>query len=191
MEDEEHMEENEGEILLAPEKEEGRIEEAEKPSSEGELAEQKDRYLRLYAEFENFKRRVQRDKEDLVKYSKEEVLYNLLPVIDNLEMALGHSGDGPSDALVKGVEITLREFQRVTEKFGLAPIYALDKPFDPALHHAMTVAERDDVDDMTVVEEFRKGYMFGDKVLRPSLVAVSKRSAVEKETKTNIETEED
>jgi molecular chaperone GrpE len=187
LKDEEMVERQEGEVLAAADKQEAGKD--EKSPADAELAEMKDRYLRLYAEFENFKKRSQREKEDLSKYSKEEVLYHLLPVIDNLEMALKHSGDGLSEGLVKGVEITLREFQRVTEKFGLTPISAMDKPFDPALHHAMTVVERPDLEDKTVVEEFRKGYMFGDKVLRPSLVAVSRKTASETETEIEINEE--
>jgi molecular chaperone GrpE len=187
LEDEELIERKEGEVLAATDREEAGTD--EKTPADAELAEMKDKYLRLYAEFENFKKRSQRDKEDLSRYSKEEVLYHLLPVIDNLEMALKHSGDNLSQGLVKGVEITLREFQRVTEKFGLTPISAMDKPFDPALHHAMTVVERPDLEDKTVVEEFRKGYMFGDKVLRPSLVAVSKKAESDTETKIKINKE--
>jgi len=90
-------------------------------------------------------------------------------------MALKHSGENVSEGLVKGVEMTLREFQRITEKFGLTPIDAVGRPFDPSLHHAMSQVERDDVEDKTIVQEFRKGYMYGDKVLRASLVAVSKK----------------
>lgn len=144
------------------------------PTAEAELAELKDRYLRHLAEFENYKKRIQKDKEELIKYGNESLLYELLPVIDNLEMALKHSDHNTSDGLVKGVEITLREFQRVMEKFGVTPIPAIGKPFDPALHHAMSQVERTDVEDQTVVEEMRRGYMLGDKVLRASMVSVSK-----------------
>ncbi|MEK6583183.1 MAG: nucleotide exchange factor GrpE [Nitrospirota bacterium] len=150
-----------------------------------ELNDQKDKYLRLYAEFENYKKRVARDKEELVKYGNESLLYELLPVLDNLEMALKHASNDVDDVsaeyqprmagLVQGVEITLREFLKVIDKFGLTPIIAINRIFDPSLHHAMTQVERDDVDEHTVVEEFRKGYMLRDKVLRPSLVAVSKK----------------
>ena len=141
---------------------------------EAELAEVKDRYVRLYAEFENYKKRVKKEKEDLVKCGNEDLLYEILPVIDNLETALQHSADGSSEGLVKGVEMTFRELLRVLGKFGLAPISALGKPFDPSMHHAMSMIERPDVEEKTVVEEFRKGYMYGDKVLRPSLVVVSR-----------------
>lgn len=187
------IEKKEGEILITGETEEGKekTEEAEreKKPSENELAELREKHLRLYAEFENYKRRVQREKEDLIRYSNEEILFNLLPVIDNLEMALKHSADSLSENLIKGVENTLREFQRVLEKFGLAPIQALGEPFDPSVHHAMSVMERADVEDKTVVEEFRKGYMFGEKVLRPSLVAVSRKPDTETETEEEIKEE--
>ena len=154
-----------------------------------ELEDTKNKYLRLYAEFENYKRRIQKDREELVRYGNESLLHDMLPVMDNLEMALKHSTDKVSHGLVKGVEITLREFQRVVEKYGLTPVPALGKPFDPSVHHAMTQVERADVADKTVVEEFRRGYLLGDKVLRPSLVAVSKRSSCDTETETNVDTD--
>lgn len=144
-----------------------------------ELLEMKDKYLRLYAEFENYKKRVTKDKEDLVKYGYENLLYDLLPVIDNLDMALQHASNDVSSGLVQGVEITLKELRKTLEKFGLAPIEAIGKPFDPLVHHAMTQVERDDVDEKTIVEEYRKGYRLRDKVLRPSLVAVSKKTVPE------------
>ena len=182
MQNEELTEKQEGETPLPPEPEKG----GEKQPLQEDLAELNDKYLRLYAEFENYRKRVQKEKEDLVKYSNEDFLYHLLPVIDNLEMALKHSTDNVSEPLVKGVEITLREFQRVTEKFGLIPIPATGKPFDPSVHHAMSQVERADMEDKTVVEEFRKGYMFNGKVLRPSMVAVSKRPGDRSETKIKI-----
>ena len=182
MENEEVTEKQEGETPLPTDSEKG----GEKQPLQESLAELNDKYLRLYAEFDNYKKRVQREKEDLIKYSNEDILYHLLPVMDNLEMALKHSADSVSEGLVKGVEITLREFQRVTEKFGLVPIPAAGKPFDPSVHHAMSQVESTDMEDKTVVEEFRKGYTFCGKVLRPSLVAVSKRPADEIEAKTTI-----
>ena len=140
-----------------------------------ELQEINDKYVRLYAEFENYKKRINKDKEELVRYGNESLIFELLPVIDNLEMALKHSSHDLNTGIVQGVEITLKELQRVLEKFGLSPIDASGKPFDPAVHHAITQVERDDVAEKTLVEEFRKGYILWDKVLRPSLVAVSKK----------------
>ncbi|MFZ3122871.1 MAG: nucleotide exchange factor GrpE [Thermodesulfovibrionales bacterium] len=163
---------------------------------EEELGQEKDRYLRLYAEFDNYKKRVARDREELIKYGNESLLYELLPVIDNLEMAMKHSSNDTSAGLAQGVEITLKEFLKVIDKFGLSPIDASGKMFDPSLHHAMTQVERDDMDENMVVEEFRKGYMFSEKVLRPSLVAVSKKTvrsdSVSEETLTlNTDTDTD
>ncbi|MGO9613322.1 MAG: nucleotide exchange factor GrpE [Dissulfurispiraceae bacterium] len=141
------------------------------------LEEMKDKYLRLYAEFENYKKKTLKDKDDLVRYTNESLIYELLIVLDNLEMALKHATEGGTDvlgALIKGVENTLRELNRVLEKNGLKAIDALDKTFDPAFHHAMAQIEKADVQGNTVIEEFRKGYLYREKVIRPSLVAVSK-----------------
>jgi len=154
------------------------IEEAnvdEKERLIAEIKEINDKYLRLYAEFENYKKRVNKDKEELIKYGNENLLYSLLPVIDNLEMALKHSSDEVTAGLIQGVEITLKELLRTLDKFGLTPIEANGKPFDPAIHHAMSVVEREDIEENIVVEELRKGYVFRDKVLRAPLVAVSKK----------------
>jgi len=153
----------------------------EKERLTAELKETNDKYLRLYAEFENYKKKVNKDKEELVKYGNEKLIYELLPVIDNLEMALEHSKNEASEGIVQGVEITLKELMRILQKFELTPINSMGKPFDPAIHHAMTLVERDDIEENIVVEEFRKGYMFRDKVIRASLVGVSKKPVKSKE----------
>jgi molecular chaperone GrpE len=101
-------------------------------------------------------------------------------------MALQHASNDVSSGLLQGVEITLKELKRTLEKFGLTEVEAMGKPFDPVVHHAMSQAERDDVDEMTVVEEFRKGYRLKDKVLRPSLVSVSKKPVSTKEDEEDI-----
>lgn len=141
---------------------------------EDELKLQKEKYLRLYAEFENYKKRIYKDKEELLNYGNEVLLYELLPVIDNLELALKHSTPEAA-GLAQGVEITLKEFLKVIEKFGVKAVMAFGERFNPELHHAMTQVQRDDVDENIVVEEYRKGYRMRDKTLRPSLVAVSKK----------------
>jgi molecular chaperone GrpE len=140
-----------------------------------ELKEANDKYLRLYAEFDNYRKRVNKDKEELVRYGNERLLYELLPFIDHLEMALKHASNETSSGLVEGVEITLKGLRKTLEKFGLTEIEAEGKPFNPSMHHAMLQVEREDVDENMVVEELRKGYMLKDKVLRASLVAVSKK----------------
>jgi molecular chaperone GrpE len=192
MEDEKTVEEESPEGQSIPIDEAPPEAEAQAPSeavaAEGEVepeaalaervAEMNDKYVRLYAEFENYRKRVQKDREELSRYAFETVFHELLPTLDNLEIALQHAGGETSDGLVKGVEASLREMRRTLEKFGLTPIEALWKPFDPAYHHAMTRVERADVEENTVVEEFRKGYMYRDRVLRASLVAVSYRPSV-------------
>jgi molecular chaperone GrpE len=147
----------------------------EKERLTAELQEINDKYLRLYAEFENYKKRVNKDKEEILKYGNEKLILEILPIIDNLELALKHASDNINEGLIQGVEITLKELNKALEKFGLRVIEADGKPFDPSLHHAMMQVDRDDIEENTIVEEFRKGYMLEDKVLRPSYVAVSKR----------------
>lgn len=131
------------------------------------------KYLRLYADFENYRKRVNRDKEELVRYGNETLLYELLPILDNLELALRHTTDETNAGIVQGVEMTQKELLRTLEKFGLTKIESVNKVFDPAVHHAMARVERDDIEEEMVAEELRAGYLYRDKVLRPSLVMVS------------------
>ncbi len=158
--------------------ESGETEKGPRSSIKNELDEVNDKYLRLYAEFENYRKRMIKEKEDLHKYGSESVVYELLPVIDNLELALSHVKSDTEDSLVQGVNMTLKELKRTLGKFGLSKIESQGKPFDPQYHHAMAQIERDDVEEKTVVEEFRKGYIFKDRVMRPSLVSVSKKPGI-------------
>lgn len=159
----------------ATEDEEAALQEKQEGTKEGTatLDELNNKYLRLYAEFDNYRKRVNREKEDLIKYGNESLLYELLPAIDHLELALKHCAGETATGLIQGVEITLKELQRTLEKFGLTRIEAVGKPFDPAVHHAMTQVEREDLEEKMVAEEMRAGYKYRDKVLRPALVSVS------------------
>ena len=149
--------------------------EPEEPKTRGksEIEELNNKYLRLYAEFDNYRRRVNRDKEEQAKYGNESLVYELLPIIDSLELALKHASEQLQTGLVQGVEMTLKELQRTLEKFGVSKIEAAGKKFDPSIHHAMVQVEREDLEEKMVAEELRTGYLYRDKVLRPSLVAVS------------------
>ena len=151
--------------------------EPEEPKTRGksEIEELNNKYLRLYAEFDNYRRRVNRDKEEQAKYGNESLVYELLPIIDSLELALKHASEQLQTGLVQGVEMTLKELQRTLEKFGVSKIEAAGKKFDPSIHHAMVQVEREDLEEKMVAEELRTGYLYRDKVLRPSLVAVSVR----------------
>ncbi len=149
------------------------------------LEEANDKYIRLYADFENYKKVTAKNREDLLKYANEDIMTDILTVIDHLELALQHStGDETSSSLAEGVELTLKELKGILEKHGLVRIDAMGKPFDPAVHHAMSQIETEDAEEDTVVKEFRKGYMLKDRVLRAPLVGVAKK-------KTAADTEEE
>ena len=135
-----------------------------------------DRYLRLQAEFENFRKRLQKEKVDFMKYAVEGVFRNLLPVIDNFELAL-ESAEKASDirGLSEGVKLIHMQFLDVLQKEGLACFSSLGEPFDPQKHEAVMRIESDDHHENTVMEEIKKGYYLNDRLLRPALVAVSKK----------------
>lgn len=141
----------------------------------------RDKYTRLYAEFENYKKRMAKDKTELIRYGNESLIADILPSIDNLETAIEHAGDDVPKGLVQGIENSLKELARTLEKFGLKPIEALGEAFNPEVHHAVAQVERTDLEDKTVAEEMRKGYMYGDKVIRASMVVVSRRPDEETE----------
>ncbi len=159
---------SEGVELKAEEIASGEIEGLEK-----ELSELKDKYVRLYADFENYKKRVMREKEELLKYGNESLMSELITVVDHLELAIQHSKDS-TEGIVEGVDITLKEMQNILKKYGISKIEALGEPFNPQLHHAMAQIESEGHENM-VVEEFRKGYFFNDRLLRPAYVGVSKK----------------
>jgi molecular chaperone GrpE len=138
------------------------------------LAEANDKFVRLYADFENFKKISVRNREELLKYANEDLLSDILTVIDHLELALQHSsGKESSSSLAEGVELTLKELKNVLEKQGLVTIEALGKPFDPKVHHAMSQIESESEKENTVIKEFRKGYMLKERVLRAAMVGVA------------------
>ncbi|HYQ48432.1 MAG TPA: nucleotide exchange factor GrpE [Thermodesulfovibrionales bacterium] len=166
---EENFDEDDLELVDEP----AAAEQAGAPARNAEAEELNNKYLRLYADFENYRKRVNKDREDLVRYGNESLLYELLPAIDNLELAMKHASGDVNSGLVQGVEVTLKELQRTLEKFGLTRIEAEGRQFDPAVHHAMSRVERTDIPEQMVAQEFRAGYRYRDKVLRPSLVAVS------------------
>jgi len=142
-----------------------------------EKKEAHERYLRTYAEFENYKKRVTKDQRDQSRYANEQLLKALLPVLDNLARAIGHAKEsGHLDKLVEGLELTQKEFVSVLNKFGVSAIESLGQPFDPVHHQAMLQVETDEQEENTVVEEFEKGYLLHDRVLRPALVSVAKNT---------------
>lgn len=145
----------------------------------GDLAREKqdlqDRLLRIAADFDNYKKRMIRERENSFKYAEEALLKELLPSIDNLERALAHDGDGDeTKAMRVGVDLTLKALLAATAKFGLTPIDSVGQPFDPNLHEALAMEENAEFPAQTVLREFEKGYYYKDRLLRAAKVVVAK-----------------
>ena len=147
---------------------------------QAEAAKNWDLYLRERAELENFRKRTQRDKEEFRLFTRKELLLEVLPVLDNLERALEHAGQGgEGQGLVAGVTMTVAQFRKVVEDLGARPMVTVGTPFDPALHQAMAQQETTEQPSGTVISEYQKGYLLHDRLLRPALVVVAKAPAGE------------
>ena len=133
-----------------------------------------DRLLRTAAEFDNYRKRMDRERRDLAEYTAGEVMKELLPIIDNLERALQASA--PDDPLRKGVELTQRQMLDMLRKRGVTPIEALGADFDPNFHQAVIHEESTEHREGEVMEELQRGYVVGDRLLRPAMVKVAKRA---------------
>lgn len=132
-------------------------------------------YLRAQADIENIIKRNKKDKEEWIKYSNEKLIKELLPVIDNLEKAISHSNDENSlPALREGVELTLKGLKDTLEKSGLEQIVSLGKPFDPNFHHAISEQEDQNTEAGVIINEFQKGYILNQRLIRPAMVVISK-----------------
>ncbi|MDK2820905.1 MAG: molecular chaperone GrpE [Clostridia bacterium] len=147
--------------------------ELEKKTSE--LADLQQRYIRLQADFDNYRKRVRREQQEITNRATIDLVSNLLTVLDNLERALAAvNGNVENDNLATGVEMTLRQFKDILGKEGLTPIEALGQPFNPDLHEAIAREETNDEEKVNmVVEEFRQGYTLKGKLLRPAMVKVA------------------
>ncbi len=135
-----------------------------------ELANLQEQYTRMLAEYANYKRRTEQEKESIGQFAKSEVLRELLPCLDNLERS-ALAPDGPEYR--KGVDMTVRQLQELLRKQGLTEIEAEGRPFDPEIHHAVMREDADGVAPDTVTEVFQKGYKVGDRVIRPAMVKVA------------------
>ena len=142
-----------------------------------------DKYLRLAAEFENFKKLAQKQKQEYVQFANESMLKELLPVIDNLERAIKHARESHGQqGLIQGVELTLKQATETLARFGVKPIASLGAPFDPAQHQAVARRESPTAKENTVIEEYQKGYLLHDRVLRAAMVVVASAQASESDT---------
>ena len=152
---------------------------AELETAKQEAKETYDRFLRVSAEFENYKKRSAREMDDLRKYANQFLIVEMLAVVDNLERALNSSNGNSSNdkCMADGVNLTLKEILKVFEKFNVKPIESIGQSFDPNFHQAMMQEETDDYPENTVITELQKGYMIHDRLLRPSMVVVAASKA--------------
>jgi len=149
-------------------------------ASEEEKAKNWDLYLRTRADLENYRKRAQREKEDLGRFANENLLREMLPVLDNLERAVAHAREtGGDGSLLEGVEMTLSQLRKVFERSGVTPVEAVGKPFDPSCHEAMGQLESDELPPGSVIQELQKGYLLNQRLLRPAMVMVSKAPAAD------------
>lgn len=147
-----------------------------------QLEEEKDRCLRLNAEFENLRKRTQKEKEEFVKYANEKLIIELVDIMESFERGLENARESNNkDKLIQGMELIYKQLKNVLEKNGLVPIKALGEKFDPYKHEAMMQTPSDDNEEDIVLEEFARGYMLNNKVIRYSKVRVSKNMESDKE----------
>jgi len=131
----------------------------------------------VQADFENLKKRADRQVEEAKKCCTEHLVTELLEVVDELEMAVKSGRSSNSlEALIQGVEMTLRKLEKVLKNEGVSPIECSNKPFDPLKHNVIDKIEKSDLEDCTVIEEIRKGYVMNEKVIRPSIVKIAVKS---------------
>jgi len=149
---------------------------AELEQKNRELRAAQDKQLRAFAEMENYKKRTARDQMEQLRYANEKLLKELLPVLDNLDRALSHIRDSSEhSSWAEGVELTYRQWLEVLKKFGVTPIPSVGEPFDPNHHQAVTYFDTNEHPENHVAEELQKGYLFHERVLRPSMVAVARK----------------
>ena len=144
---------------------------AERDQLAAEKADLQDRFLRAQAEFQNFRKRVDKDRLELSEYASMEACRTLLPIIDDFERAL--EAENADKTYVQGLELIRQRMFDALKKLGLEPIIAQGEPFDPHIHHAVEMVETEDVPDHTVLGEFQRGYNFKGRLLRPAMVKVA------------------
>ena len=134
-----------------------------------------DKVIRRQAEFENYRKRVERERGELYQHGRDDVLLQFLPVVDNFERALSslETSEGDAEALRHGVELIHKQFKDALSKFGLVAVEAVGQAFDPHVHEAVTTEATDKHKENTVIQEFQRGYKIGDRLLRPAKVKVA------------------
>jgi len=139
-----------------------------------------DRLLRTQAEFENYKKRTEKEKSDLLKYASEEIIREVLQTVDSLEVAIKHARESnQSESITEGIEIILKQLLKSLERFGVRGFVSIGEKFDPNRHEAVVQVESAEHEPSTIIAESQKGYFLNDRLLRPALVTVTKAAQVE------------
>ena len=157
--------------------------------TKNELAEQKDSFVRLQAETDNFRKRLSREKDEFSQYANERLFKELIPIFDNLERAL-EDPSNDTKSLKEGLEMILKQFSSFLEKEKVEQIKAIGEKFDPTVHEVLTSEESNEHEENTIISEFVKGYTINNRVLRPSQVVISKKPSPESENEAKEESEE-
>jgi len=144
-------------------------------ASEQQAQEYYERLLRLTAEFDNYKKRMTREKADFMRYANENLVKDLLESVDNLERALSHEAENGSEGLAEGLRLTLKMLLETLARHGVKPVEAIGQPFDPNFHEAVSQTGVDHVDNNHVIEEYQRGYLLHDRLLRPAMVLVCRK----------------
>jgi molecular chaperone GrpE len=149
-----------------------------------EAFENHDKWLRLCAEFDNFKKRMQREKTDFIKYAGEKIVRDLLPIMDDLDRAIMAGKENHKDEdFIKGIEMVVNQIINSFKTHGAKPFDSLGQIFDPNKHQAVSKISTADHEDHTVMEELRKGWMFSDRLIRPAMVIVAENETKAKDEK--------
>jgi len=148
---------------------------AERDQLAAEKADVEDRYLRSQAEFQNFRKRMERERFELFEYASTEAVRALLPVLDDFERAL--KVESADKEYSNGIELIYQRFYEALKKLGLEPMVSKGQPFDPQIHHAVEMVETEEAPDHTILDEFQRGYNFKGRLLRPAMVKVAVQPA--------------
>lgn len=167
------------EIEMTPEQEMVRMQQ-ELETARAENAAAADMMLRLAAEMDNYKKRVDKDRQSLIKYGCQGVVQELLPILDNFERAIESANESKDfDSFLEGVEMIFKQMSDALERKGISRIDAVGAVFDPNVHEAVVQVASEEHPENTVVEELQKGYMLHDRIIRPAMVTVSKGTGEE------------
>jgi molecular chaperone GrpE len=142
---------------------------------ESQLAETRDRHLRLAADFDNFRKRARQEQLDTIQHASGAVLERLLPIVDDLQRVLQHAPEDVDGSWLKGLDLTVQKLETLLAEQGVTTIATVGEPFDPKLHEAIGTVESEEHPEDTVLAELRRGYRQHDRVVRPALVKVARR----------------